>query len=325
MSTASRVLNGGKPVSPDLGARVRAAAAELGYVADVSAGALRGRHGLLAILADELGVEALAEFASSVLASATAAGLTTTVSAAGCDAERQLDAVRVLRAMRPRAILLTGGWVSNPVIRDRLEEELHEYVACDGGRVVVMGPPEIAFASVGFDDRGVGFEMGRHMAAGGAGSALILTGPHAHRGFRERTEGFAAGLAEHGVENVRLVPSENESVSADAALRSALNDSVPDLILAVSDRIAVAAYAALADFGLRIPEDVRVSGVDDLAIASDLVPGLTTVRQPFREAGTEAVRALLQDELLPVHDVQLRGELVVRGSSRRESLAWDDA
>lgn len=308
------MLNGGKPVSGELDARVRDAAARVGYVSNAVASAMRGRKGLLAILTDELGAEALAELAISAGVAATAADLTTTVSSAGFAPEQQLRALRVLRSLRPRAIVLTGGWMSDPSIRPELERELVGYVEHESGHVVVMGPAVLPYPTVSFDDEADGFMMGQHMAAQGGGSAMILAGPAANASARARSAGLEAGLRKEGVMDVRVIHSPNESDDAENAIIREAARRPPDLILCASDRLALGAYAALDGLGLRVPRDVAVSGMDDLPVAAMLDPGLSTIAHPLTEAGSLVVELALG---VPPADYRrsLPGTLIERGSS----------
>lgn len=314
-STASRVLNGGKPVSDDLDERVRAAAAQVGYVSNAVASAMRGRKGLLAILTDELGDEALAELAIAAGEAATDVGLTTTVSSAGSEPEQQLLALRVLRSLRPRAIVLTGGWVSDPEIRKELEQELEEFVHDDGGDVVVLGAAVLPYPTVGFDDDGDGRLIAAHMVAGGGRSALVLAGPVAHESCRARAEGILAGLRDAGVADIRVVNSPNESAEAEAAVARHVTADAPDMILCVNDRLALGAYAAIDGLGLRLPEEITVSGIDDLPVAGDLAPSLTTVAHPLKAAGALVVELALKGTSADDRRI-FPGVLVTRESSR---------
>jgi LacI family transcriptional regulator len=76
--------------------------------------------------------------------------------------------------------------------------------------------------------------------------------------------------------------------------------------------VAVGVLRALREAGVRVPEDVSVAGYDDIPLAADLVPGLTTVHIPTEELGRTAVRLAL-DPSLPQH-VTLGTHIVVRGS-----------
>lgn len=302
-------------MSEDLEARVRDAAAQVGYVSNAAASAMRGRRGLLAILTDELGVEALAELSIAAGAAATAADLTTTVSSAGTEARQQIFAVQVLRSLRPRAIVLTGAWISDPSIREDLERELSAYVEIEGGHVVIMGPPVLPYPAVSFDDHGDGRMIARHMASGGGRSALVLAGPSTNESYRDRARGIIDGLRESGVDDIQVLHSMNESGDAETVVAAYVMDSAPDMILCVSDRLALGAYAAIDGLGLRLPEDVALSGLDDLPVAQDLEPSLTTVAHPLREAG-ERVVSLALDGAQADRRAILPGELVVRGTSR---------
>jgi DNA-binding LacI/PurR family transcriptional regulator len=82
------------------------------------------------------------------------------------------------------------------------------------------------------------------------------------------------------------------------------------------DKLAAGAYKALRRRGLRIPDDVSVTGVDDIALAAALDPELTTVRldaELFGEHGMRALLAVLEGQTPDAGDIPV--ELVVRGST----------
>ncbi|MEV0826175.1 LacI family DNA-binding transcriptional regulator [Nonomuraea rubra] len=91
----------------------------------------------------------------------------------------------------------------------------------------------------------------------------------------------------------------------------------PQAIICSDDEVALGALLAAEELGLRVPGDVAVTGWDDIMAARHARPALTTVRQPMRELGARAARAL--DELItgardtPSHIV-LTTELVIRSS-----------
>jgi LacI family transcriptional regulator len=70
-------------------------------------------------------------------------------------------------------------------------------------------------------------------------------------------------------------------------------------IVAANDAVALGACAALRERGVRIPQDVSVTGFDDLPFAADAAPALTTVRLPLAEAGTQAARLALGRDAPP--------------------------
>lgn len=92
----------------------------------------------------------------------------------------------------------------------------------------------------------------------------------------------------------------------------------PDAVACASDAMAVGAMAAIEQAGLRIPEDIAVTGFDDADFAASIVPALTTIRQDALGMGTAAAEAVLRmledpDSSPPV--VVIETELIVRESS----------
>jgi LacI family transcriptional regulator len=101
-----------------------------------------------------------------------------------------------------------------------------------------------------------------------------------------------------------------------------LLESHPEVtaIFAYNDMIAIGAYMAIYQKGLKIPDDISVVGYDDIEMASIISPGITTVSQPFYEMGRTAAELLLkrikeEDRSIP-QTILLPTRLTVRGSTR---------
>ncbi len=130
---------------------------------------------------------------------------------------------------------------------------------------------------------------------------------------RERLHGYQEAAAELGIplanHDIWHVP-ENVHHYAYQAAREALSLSPrPDLLLCMSDRIAIAAVQAAQRMGLRVPEDVRIVGFDGIPAAATMHPSLTTVHQHSVEKGRKAAEIFLG--MRPHHDVLLTSELMV--------------
>jgi DNA-binding LacI/PurR family transcriptional regulator len=82
----------------------------------------------------------------------------------------------------------------------------------------------------------------------------------------------------------------------------------------MSDRLAVGALRAAETLGLDVPKDLSIVGFDDIPLASQVRPRLTTVRQPLVEKGAVAARFLLENVGQTISQV-LPTELVIRESS----------
>ena len=96
------------------------------------------------------------------------------------------------------------------------------------------------------------------------------------------------------------------------------SNNFPAILATVSDTLAIGVLSALRQLSLRVPQDVAVIGFDDIAIAAQIDPGLTTIAQPMRELGETAARLLLQrlaDPAAQVPGVLLQHRLILRGSA----------
>ena len=93
----------------------------------------------------------------------------------------------------------------------------------------------------------------------------------------------------------------------------------PTAVLAMSDAMAIGALRAARELGLRVPADLSIVGFDDLDVAEYTDPPLTTVHQPNRRKGEEAVRFLLdggrQHATAGPAEHHFATHLVVRGST----------
>jgi DNA-binding LacI/PurR family transcriptional regulator len=99
------------------------------------------------------------------------------------------------------------------------------------------------------------------------------------------------------------------------------HDSV-DGFVCVNDRVAGELMQLFLVRKIRVPEDVRLVGIDDVSYANLLPVPLTTIRQPTREIGEAAVRTMLdriRNPHLPPREILLDGELIVRKSCGSEN------
>ncbi len=88
-----------------------------------------------------------------------------------------------------------------------------------------------------------------------------------------------------------------------------------DAVVCLNDLIAIGAVTELRHRGLRIPEDVMVTGFDDIQFAQFMRPSLTTLRQPLAEIAHRGVDILLSEEEPTEKRIAVRGELIVREST----------
>jgi LacI family transcriptional regulator len=156
------------------------------------------------------------------------------------------------------------------------------------------------------------YEMVRHLVAQGHRRILHVSGDAGLVGAERRLRGYKRALtAGHiKVDNSLIIPASFSSESGRTAMRAWLKrhagEPLPHAVFCVSDGVAIGCMEALAEVGLRVPDDISVAGFDDTLAARTTVPQLTTVRQPLRAMGNRAVDALLSciqrqnDQSLPM-------------------------
>jgi DNA-binding LacI/PurR family transcriptional regulator len=139
-----------------------------------------------------------------------------------------------------------------------------------------------------------------------------------------RLAGYRQALQLGGVKvrDDRIVVGPASFDGGVAAFRRIWEDGLrPTAVLAMSDVMAIGIMWAAREVGLRVPEELSVIGFDDLDIGPHANPPLTTVHQPIRQKGEEAVRLLLRmiaspDAARPEHKT-LETRLIIRGSTAR--------
>ncbi|MFG2266205.1 LacI family DNA-binding transcriptional regulator [Streptomyces sp. NPDC048720] len=142
--------------------------------------------------------------------------------------------------------------------------------------------------------------------------------------FEMRARELAARLDAVPGTQLRTAPAPISIDGARTALEAALAapGPRPTAVVCDDDKLAAGAYKALRRLGLRVPDDVSVTGLDDLALATALDPELTTVRldaEQFGERGMEALLAVLEGREPAGGDIPV--ELVVRASTAPASAA----
>ncbi|GAA4946640.1 LacI family DNA-binding transcriptional regulator [Streptomonospora halophila] len=319
-STASRALNGSsRKVRGEYQVRVHAAAVELGYIANTAAQAVaRGRSEHLAMVVNGINDDYFSPVAAGVLKAAEAADRMVTMISSRNSAQQAAQVVSALRSQRPRAIILAGG---RSVASTRWEERLVEELAAfqeEGGRVVAISEEGMPFDTVSLDNVAAAADLAGAMAGLGYRRVTILGGPADARTAHDRVRGFVAGLAEHGVE---VPPSEVLHCGFDrdggySAAGECLRRRVPaELVLAISDTVAVGAIARFREAGMSLPADMAVAGIDDVTVLRDVAPALTTVRLPWPEAGRAALDLALRPTEAEPRLVRMTGHVVLREST----------
>lgn len=132
----------------------------------------------------------------------------------------------------------------------------------------------------------------------------------------QRLKGFTDAANTKGIEissdRVWHIPENTQKLAYQAAREALTCTPRPDLLLCMSDRIALSAIQAARHLNLRVPEDVRITGFDDIPEASAHHPTVTTIRQKSDDKGKIAAEMLIG--IRKCENLLLETELVVRES-----------
>ncbi|GAB4452891.1 MAG: LacI family DNA-binding transcriptional regulator [Armatimonadaceae bacterium] len=320
--TVSVVLNGARSstrVSDETRKRINAVARDLGYYPNAMAQGLRRRR------INTVGVLFGPVEPSVILANPYASGILQGILAEAsqrrCDVTLfsepwKADAGQEgrFRDGRTDGVILVA-----PLAGSQVVERLSEI----GVRLVTVAYPGEKHNAPSVDvDNVAGIRLAvAHLVEQGHRRIAHLTGDMDMVSVLVRRQAFVEATGAHGISTpeayIRICRYSGERT--EEAVHELLQlPEPPTAIVAGNDAIAMAAMTAARERGLSVPEQLSVVGFDDIPSAQLVTPALTTVRQPLREIGTEAMR-LLQD-LVEGKDVEMRAhlltpELIVRDST----------
>ena len=185
---------------------------------------------------------------------------------------------------------------------------------------------------VGADNRGGMRELTAHLLTAHRFRRLAFVGgPPRSPDSQERFAGFRVAMREAGLPVPAQPAADGGFTEAGGAraMRTLLTGGKPpQAVLFGNDEMAVGGLAVLRAAGLRVPSGIAVTGFDDIALSRHVQPSLTTVRQPMRDLGEQAVRVLLARVAEPASRRQslvLPTQLVVRRPSPPSMGAIDRA
>ena len=313
--TVSRVLNGGRWVSPDAKVAVDQAIKQTGYRVNPHARSLAtNRTDSVAFLLTEDHQQLFEDPNFSALLKGTAAALAEAEKSlvlimAGTAAEQE-RAVAYIQAGHVDGVLLVSAHSGQRLLAD---------VVGAGVPTIACGIPlghEKKLGHVGADDEQGARDMVAHLRSRDRRRIATITGPADTPGGLIRLDGYRAELGADF--DPGLVAHGDYSRASGVTAMSELLAAHPDIdaVFAANDRMAAGALEALRTLGRRVPEDVAVGGFDDSSVAQQTRPALTTMRQPFDRISSEMVRLLLQviDGQKPA-TVMLPTEIIVREST----------
>jgi len=320
LATASRVLNspGGYGGRPALRERVLAAAKELGYEPNFHAQALASaKSTTIGLVVHDIRDAYFAILAGSVVRTAESHGMFVTIVCTYRDPQQELKYVKLLRAQRPRAIIMAGSAYANRSAYGPIETELSKFEESGGVVVSVVGDRGVGHRIV-LENVSASRQLAHKLADLGHREFAVATGPARLTTVRDRIKGFRLGLQERDL----TLPKERVhhlDMTHEAGLRLgqeiATDPDRPTCVFATFDVVAAGLVAGLRGAGLNVPGDISVAGFGDIPLAAQITPALTTVSVPLELIGQQAVELAMSDQVDIRRSVSFDGTVLMREST----------
>ncbi|WP_187429484.1 LacI family DNA-binding transcriptional regulator [Roseobacter fucihabitans] len=315
-SAVSRVFTPGASVSKTTAAKVRKAAAALGYRPNVLARSLiTGRSRIIGLVVAYLENQFYPEAIERLSKALQAEGYHVLVFMASNDHAATQTVIDELLDYQVDAIIAASVGLSNDLTK-----------RCEG-----LGIPIVLFNRHQYDERltsvtsdnvAGGRKLADFLIAGGHERIAHIAGWEGASTQIDREAGFMAGLKAAGHRLfARGVGNFNFETAKNAAREMFVAPERPDAVFVANDHMAFAVMDVLRyELGLRVPQDVSVVGYDDVTLSHWPSYDLTTVRQPANQMVAATVAALLarlSDEDAAPRRITLDGPLIIRSSARK--------
>lgn len=213
-----------------------------------------------------------------------------------------------------------------PAIQSLLaQEDRHVPIVVVGRRIHVD-----TLSNVSVDNYKAGVLAGEYLASLGHRHLATITGPKITQWARDRLDGFQDGLSQYDAilqwsfSQDTLSDFETGIAAAKDMFEKYGKDNYPTAIWAQNDIMATGFLKQATSYGLRIPEDISLLGMDNIELATMVTPALSTVHQPFREIAQAAINIIMESRAAqssenPKH-ISIDPSLVIRESTAKPRI-----
>jgi LacI family transcriptional regulator len=314
-TTVSHVINKTRFVSAEVTERVQAAMNELGYQPNALARSLRrGQTLTLGLILPDSANPYFAEVGREIESLTFQNGYSLILCNAEDNGHKESIYTDVLSKKQVDGMIFVATGTESDSVRTLLKQRLPLVLVdrqLDG----------IEADTVLTDNYCGGILAAKHLAGAGHARFGCITGPSYLTPSAERVTGFLETLTGFGIPTQHIT-LQSGNFHPDSGYQAGFQlmraEQRPTAIFCCNDMMAIGLYRAIAELGLRIPDDVAVIGFDDIDLSQYLTPPLTTIKQPKHQIGEAAVGMLLErikDRNLPARRVMLKTQLVVRKST----------
>lgn len=315
-STVSRALSDSPLVNAETKARIQRLAREMGYSPDAIARSLvMQKTHTVGVVVTTITDPFVAEVVQGIEDTAQENDYAVILASSASEPERELAAVDMLRAKRVDSVIVTSSRVGALYL---------EHLERIGVPVVLVNNHNKQSGrytfSVSVDNQHGGHLATSHLIQRGHRRIGYVSGPANHSDDAERLDGYRQALDEASIAfDLALVVQGNGRLDGgERALRTLAElDEAPTAVFCYNDMTAIGLVSAARRAGLSVPADLAVIGFDDIPMAVHFCPPLTTIAQPQRDMGRQAMDMALtlmaaDDSTAPFSDIVVKGRLMVR-------------
>ena len=316
-ATVSRCLNDAGKVTAKTRERVMAAVEQLGYTPNFGARAMAAKRtftigAIIPTMENAIFARGIQAFQEALHEK----GYTLLVSSTGYQPAREAEQIKALIARGADGLLLIGY---------QRDAEVYAYLQKRGVPTLLAWAyaQENPFPAIGFDNRAEMRRLATEVLGMGHREIAVISAPvEGNDRAAMRLKGIADALEEAGLDpKAATIVQTPYGIETGGAAMVALMQGPkrPTAVICGNDLLAVGALQRAQEIGLRVPEDVSITGFDDMDLARIVTPQLTTMEVPHRQMGTQAAEALVR--MVEKRDSggsqKLDCTLKLRGSLRR--------
>lgn len=292
ISTVSRVINDSKPVSDDIKMRVVKVIEELGYKPNpVARSLVTKKSRLIGVIIPDISDPYIAELLNAIEEVAKTYDYDIILCNSYGSLESEEHYLQLLRTKQAEGMIF---------LTYKLRDSHKDFFEASQMPVVMINrdASELEISSVSINHFDAVYEVASKLFDAGHNKiALIRNGKHNDVFGQSHLEGFKKACKDHDKvfdEGLVFEGAFKLEKAYDITKLLIEQKNVPDAIITTTDSMAIGAINALVDNGIRVPEDVSVTGFYDTKIATQYRPRLTTVRQPIYDTGAIAIRMLIK-------------------------------
>ncbi|AEX84868.1 transcriptional regulator [Marinitoga piezophila KA3] len=314
ISTVSRVINKSAPVKEELRKKVEEAIKKLEYKPSIVARSLRkGKAKTIGLVIPDITDPYFPHIVKGIEDYLKKEDYTLLLSNSGQDLEQETKIIETFESNHIDGVIFIGSGLTNPYLK-HLKERGIKVVYLDR---ILKG---IDVSYVVSDNKQGMHDLLQYLYDTNHRSFHFVNGNENTFSAQVRYEAFAEFMEKNNIKSYKHIYS---CFSYDAGYQYGKEidlKKLPDVIMGGNDLIAYGLMDALDERGVKIPDDVSITGFNDIPFSRHYKPSLTTVRQPIYKMGYTAANLIIQiiNSDGPVFKgIVLKTELIVRNSTRR--------